>query len=267
MLVQARRKIAMAAKPSTRTMRRAPRVSCSVAGDDLDARARIAVRVFLLEIDRHGVHLLLDLRDRRLVLQPSQHAQVGLAAIAVGAIDHEWLPEVGVIGGVAEAFRQHADDRSRSAIDDQRLSDRIAAGEAGPRVIVTEDDGRRRAGLHVCFGEAAAARRRDAENIEHVRGHPRAVHLLRHRAANRGAGAGDRRQGREPLCLRPMIEEVQLAPRKFVAVLFRICRPRKDHSIEIARLRQRIEEHPVDQAEHRGGGSKGERQRRDRRDA
>ena len=54
------------------------------------------------------------------------------------------------------------------------------SGKARPCEVVPEDDRRRRARLHVGFGEAAAPRRFDAEHVEHVLGHPRAFDLLRH---------------------------------------------------------------------------------------
>lgn len=63
-----------------------------------------------------------------------------------------------------------------------------------------------------------------------------------------------------------MVEEVELAPRVLVPVALGLCRPRVDDTVEIGRAGEGIEQDAVDQAEDRGGGAQGERQRRHRRD-
>ena len=156
-----------------------------------------------------------------------------MTARASGRIDREWLPETVFALGETESLGKDADDRRRSAVDHQRLTDRIAAGEARPGEVVTKDQRRRRARLHVRGREWTAARDRDAEDVEHVFGDPRAFDLLRHIAADGGARGHERAKRRQSLLAGAMIDEVELAPRELVAVALGILRIGKDDAIEI----------------------------------
>ncbi len=165
---------------------------------------------------------------------------------------------------IAERRRHHRHDRIGFAVNGQRLSDgpRIAAVETLPERVAQRDH--LAAVGHIVAGvDQAARRRRYAEHREEVAGHAIGEDLLRLAAAGDGGGPWRNRRERAERAI-ALAQGHELRPRH---------RRQRHGRVRVVCVNepgrfsegQRLEQHRVDDAEHRCVGANPQRERKHRR--
>ena len=184
--------------------------------------------------------------------------------------EHVGADEVAVArrGGDVERRRHHADDRQRRSVQDHRLSDcRVVAVEAPlPRLMRDHDHRLHGARRALLVGEQAAALRRQPERVEERAGHERADEPLRLVDAREvHALRKPQRHRLERVAL--LLNLLELLVRQQPARKRRRLSEHRHETVGV-RVRQRPQEHGVDDAEHGGVGAdaKGERKDGDERE-
>ena len=190
------------------------------------------------------------------------------------AVEPQRDDQVGVRVEDAEARRHHAHDFPGLALDDDATPDdgRIAAEAALP-VAVREHHSGWPAGLLIGVRQPSADGRRDAERLERAVRHVHATHLFRlacpgHRRRRRVPdadvlerailfGEGEEHRRRQPE-IAGHVRDPRRARRE---------QPQRDEPLRFG-IRQRTQQHAVDDAEDRGGRADADRQRQhgDRRE-
>ena len=234
-----------------------------VQGHDLRGLVGALPWILLPQALGDRLHLGLGLLLRHARLQSGDHAKEMTAAAGVGRIDRDRRPELHLPRREIETWRHHSDDRRRSAVQRDRLAEDVRVGgePALPHAVAQHDHvvlARR-----VFFGpEASSQRRADLQQLEHIPGHRRVREPLG------PAGVGERRAaarvGRDPLehgVLLAPVQERRGRDREAAVLRHDLVDAHQRFRIGI---RQRPEEHAVDDAEHRAGGADPERQRQDR---
>ena len=227
------------------------------------------VRVRRLQILGERRHLGLRALERDAGLEPRREIQV-LVRVAAGErrrLERERHEQIGLAGEEArEALRHHADDLIRLAIQLDRLSDRarLAGKEPRPHAVAQHDDVLL-ARVVVVAAERAAEHRRHAEHVKPVAGDAHARYALG------VAGAGEVRaelrldgDRLEALRLVAVVAEAARRHRRLHVVERRI-EVLDRHQPRGYAVRQRPEQHGVDDAEDRRVRANAERERERRR--
>jgi hypothetical protein len=126
------------------------------------------------------------------------------------AIGRERRDDVNVVQRQRKPRRKDADDHERLAIDAHSPADRVSgAAEAPLPQAVTDDDNVRRIGAIVALVQQASSGRRQAEHVERIRRHPRALEPFGHALARQaGAPIRVRCQTRERAGLTSVVHEL-----------------------------------------------------------
>src|SRR5262249_50095489 len=111
-------------------------------------------------------------------LQPAD-AVVGVASALLLRIDGRRYPQLDVAWKIC-LTRQHADDRSRQAVQAERLADHVRrTPEPLAPLLLADHDHARPAWLVLFRREDASKQRLDAQHLRQVVGHGRAANTLR----------------------------------------------------------------------------------------
>ena len=232
---------------------------------------RLVLRVRRLELTCHDVHLRLCLRQGRAGLQPADQPQrVEAPDLRVGIVERERQIEIDGLGqtdetvvGKREARRHDARNGVRPALDDDRPADGIGvAVEPLLPHAMADDDGIRASGF-VRAREVAAERRDGSERGDELCAHPRRAHPYRRtRSGDRDALRADRHgaQSLEDLSPVAIVDEIRPGDGRRIAAAERPVHP--DEAVRVA-VRQRLQQHAVDDREHAGGGAYAQCQCRD----
>ena len=173
-----------AASSSSIAVRRWP-ATCT-ASDCHQRPQRVALRVCGREGLAQNAQLGLRRLDRRLGLQASDDAERVAPAVGV-VVERERREDIDRAArreqrAEVEGGGQHADDRGRQPVEDDRPPGhtRVAAVALLPQVMADQDHARavRPRRLRVRRGEAASQGRRDAQHAEEVVGHRHAADPL-----------------------------------------------------------------------------------------
>ena len=232
---------------------------------------RLVLRVRRLELACHDVHLRLRLRQRRAGLQATDQPQrVEAPDLRIGIVERERQIEIDGFGktdeavvGKREARRHDARNGVRPALDDDRPADDVG-GAVEPLLpqAMADDDGTRSRGF-VRPREVAAERRDGSERGEEFCAHPRRAQPDRRtRSGDRDARRADRHgaQPLEHLVAVAIVDEVRRRDGRRIAAAERPVHP--DEPVRVA-VRQRLQQHAVDDREHAGGGADAQCQCRD----
>jgi hypothetical protein len=213
--------------------------------------------------------------ERRAGLEPPDGLQMLAAAAAIGdrPVVADERPHLGALIEAfgderLEGWRHHADDREWPIVHRDHPSDggRIGAEPAAPEAVA-QDGGLPAGGRVFGGGEVAPDRRRDAEHPEEVPRHAHPADPFRLAVGHqRRTPRADERHVVERVAAVAPVEERQVAD-----VAGRSGRPPLadgDEAIGI-RIRQRTEQHGIEDAEDRRvrADAEGERHERDRREA
>ncbi len=180
----------------------------------------------------------------------------------VGGFEGERTPQL-VEGAIERAARwQHADHRVREVIEQNRaVDDRGVCAELVHPQHMTQDDDLLLAGLVFVGKKRPAKRRADFEDVEEVRGDPRAAELYRlARAGERNRPAGLGGHVVEDRVVFLPVQEVQ--GRDAVALEHRRLFEYANDPIGVL-VRQRLEQDGVDEREDRCVGADSQRKRQE----
>ena len=235
------------------------RPGSDVADEDLAVRhqpelPRFVLRVHLLELSRDAVHLTLRLRNRDAGRQAAETAQeVEAAHGRLARAERDGPPHLDIDHFVEER-RQDADDSVRAAVDGD-----AGAEDAGvlPEALLPEsvrDDDDVVSALLLVGPERSSQDRLNAEGREEVGRGDRRRHALRSVPSADHGEAEHRARGerREDGLSLAVVEEVRRRDRRLVAPS-----ERTEHVHELLGplVGQRLQEHRVDDAEHRAVGA------------
>ena len=195
------------------------------------------------------------LREGDAGLEPRLEAEELARLHGVGAVEHDGLVEVGP--ELEEPLRHDSDQRRGDAVQDEGLADeaRVGSEAARPHLVVHDENGRR-AGPGVLGRERAAEGRAHAHELEVVRRHEAAVELL-------GAVGGRVEDVLRPaadhvfkrLDLSLVLEELRdlEVPAPALARLGGVADLDLHQAVDVGVHRVRVDQHGLDDAEHRGG--------------
>jgi len=199
--------------------------------------------------------------------QPPEDAH---ALIAVGpklfAARRDEPPHVGRVGIEREPRRHDADHRARALIQREAAADDIGAGrQRAPPEAMREDD--RASPRQIGRLEGSTDRRRHTEDREQLDARGNREHDLRVARAGQDLLARRPRGGRELVeagtVPPPRVEVVERREDLGEAAVFHVAVPDGDEPVDVG-VRQRLDQHGLDDAEDRGRRADAERERDDR---
>jgi hypothetical protein len=226
---------------------------------------RVAVGIGLAQPAADGVEIRGGLPRSDSRAQPADDLQEPRLTgdrqpVVVGAAQRQRHPELVALCREVEAGGHHADDGVGAPVGDHRAPEhrRVAGESALPERVAQHHHGVA-AGLVLVAAERAAEERADGESLEEAVGHELADHQLRVVAGQREAGAHVRAHRQEGARPRLPVEEVQRRRPCAADVAAVVMLVEHQQAVRIG-VRQRAQEHGVDDAEHPGVGADPQRQ-------
>ncbi len=220
----------------------------------------------LRPLGQHRLEIGGRLRQCHTIAQPSDEIQEMATAIAgVGRIECQRQPHQNALIVHVVARRHDADDASRCAVDRDRSADhRLVAGKSALPDLAREHRDVFGTGQRVLSCELASANRRDTEDRHQLRGDDGGIHtarLIRRSKVDRSRSVGADLLKRS-VALGELDELRRRNPELVEAKRGELARD-EDQALG-RRVRQRLEDDAVDDAEDRGVGANPERQRQNR---